>query len=68
MNNRARDEEEEDDQGEVFLDESDIIHEVTVDEEDLPDVDDRTASDAEILGIAYLVQLKSFFPSINIYI
>ncbi|XP_010557952.1 PREDICTED: angio-associated migratory cell protein [Tarenaya hassleriana] len=30
---------EEDDQGEVFLDESDIIHEVDVDDEDLPDAD-----------------------------
>uniref|UniRef100_A0A1J3J0N6 Angio-associated migratory cell protein n=1 Tax=Noccaea caerulescens TaxID=107243 RepID=A0A1J3J0N6_NOCCA len=38
MSNQAMDEE---DQGEVFLDESDIIHEVDVDEEDLPDVDDN---------------------------
>lgn len=32
MNNRIHNEVE-DDQGEVFLDESDIIHEVTVDDE-----------------------------------
>ncbi|KAK0577198.1 hypothetical protein LWI29_029454 [Acer saccharum] len=39
---------DEDDQGEVFLDESDIIHEVTVDDEDIPDVDeDEMGSDAE---------------------
>ncbi|KAJ4701187.1 angio-associated migratory cell protein [Melia azedarach] len=39
---------DEDDQGEVFLDESDIIHEVTIDDEDLPDIDDDEAgSDPE---------------------
>lgn len=47
MNNPIHNEVE-DDQGEVFLDESDIIHEVTVDDEDLPDVDDDDpGSDAE---------------------
>jgi len=30
---------DEDDNGEAFLDESDIIHEVTMDSADLPDVD-----------------------------
>ncbi|XP_031258527.1 angio-associated migratory cell protein [Pistacia vera] len=39
---------DEDDQGEVFLDESDIIHEVAVDDEELPDVDDdENDSDVE---------------------
>nr|ABS32230.1 transducin family protein [Carica papaya]ABY60781.1 transducin family protein [Carica papaya] len=38
---------EEDDQGEVFIDESDVIHEFTVDEEDLPDAEDDASSDAE---------------------
>lgn len=48
MNNPIHNEVE-DDQGKVFLDESDIIHEVTVDDEDLPDVgdDDDPGSDAE---------------------
>ncbi|XWS24869.1 hypothetical protein CRYUN_Cryun27aG0022000 [Craigia yunnanensis] len=32
---------EDDEQGEIFLDESDIIHEVDVDEEDIPDADDE---------------------------
>uniref|UniRef100_A0A0A0KBX7 Uncharacterized protein n=2 Tax=Cucumis sativus TaxID=3659 RepID=A0A0A0KBX7_CUCSA len=39
--------EEEDDHGEVFLDEADIIHEVPVDEEDLPDAVDEEGSDDE---------------------
>ncbi|XP_021300089.1 angio-associated migratory cell protein [Herrania umbratica] len=38
---------EDDEKGEVFLDESDIIHEVDVDEEDLPDADDDDAEIAE---------------------
>ncbi|KAM5573411.1 hypothetical protein ABKV19_013114 [Rosa sericea] len=33
--------EEEDDQGEVFLDEADIVGEIAVDDEDLPDADDE---------------------------
>ncbi|KAA8522534.1 hypothetical protein F0562_013105 [Nyssa sinensis] len=40
---------DEEDHGEVFLDEDDIIQEVTVDEEDLPNVDDDEGSDAEFL-------------------
>ncbi|GLU00176.1 hypothetical protein SLE2022_175610 [Rubroshorea leprosula] len=48
MNRPAR---EDDDQGEVFLHESDIIHEVTVDEEDLPDVEDEEHSDSENMGV-----------------
>ncbi|KAJ6763990.1 MITOCHONDRIAL DIVISION PROTEIN 1-RELATED [Salix purpurea] len=39
--NRSFYDDDEDDQGEVFLDDSDIIHEVAVDEEDLPDADDE---------------------------
>ncbi|KAK6938204.1 LOW QUALITY PROTEIN: WD40 repeat [Dillenia turbinata] len=39
---------EEDDDGEVFIDESDVIHEVNVDEEDLPDVDDEEGAGAEV--------------------
>lgn len=41
-------EEEEENDAQVFLDESDIIHEVPLDEEDLPDADDEAASDAEV--------------------
>ncbi|CAB4320312.1 unnamed protein product [Prunus armeniaca] len=43
MTNPVQDfhEEEEDDQGEVYLDEADIIGEVDVDDEDLPDADDE---------------------------
>ncbi|XP_050269229.1 uncharacterized protein LOC126713515 isoform X1 [Quercus robur] len=41
-------EEEEENDTQVFLDESDIIHEVPLDEEDLPDADDEAASDAEV--------------------
>ncbi|KAK4798892.1 hypothetical protein SAY86_024257 [Trapa natans] len=36
---------EEDDQGEVFLDESDIIDEVPIDDEDLPDADEEEEDD-----------------------
>ncbi|KAG7025146.1 SPAC25H1.08c, partial [Cucurbita argyrosperma subsp. argyrosperma] len=39
--------EEEDDHGEVFLDEDDILHEVQVDEEDLPDAVDEEGYDDE---------------------
>ncbi|KAJ7969723.1 Angio-associated migratory cell protein [Quillaja saponaria] len=39
---------EDDDNGEVFLDENDIIHEETVDSEDLPDAEDQEFSDDEI--------------------
>uniref|UniRef100_A0A5B6Z278 Putative angio-associated migratory cell protein n=1 Tax=Davidia involucrata TaxID=16924 RepID=A0A5B6Z278_DAVIN len=49
MNGPGNDEE---DHGEVFLDESDIIHEVTVDDEDLPDADDDAGSDAEFIDEA----------------
>ncbi|KAK9272978.1 hypothetical protein L1049_003358 [Liquidambar formosana] len=46
MNSPGND--DDDDHGEVFLDENDIIHEVTVDDEDLPDVDDEAVgSDGE---------------------
>lgn len=38
---------DDDDQGDVFIDESDIVDEVTIDEEDLPDAEDDTAFDAE---------------------
>ncbi|GKU99804.1 hypothetical protein SLEP1_g12596 [Rubroshorea leprosula] len=48
MNSPAR---EDDHQGEVFLDEPDIIHEVTVNEEDLPDVKDEEYSDSENMGV-----------------
>ncbi|XP_060970572.1 uncharacterized protein LOC115725583 [Cannabis sativa] len=42
-------ENENDDHGEVFLDESDILQEINVDDEDLPDVDDEEgASEAEM--------------------
>ncbi|MQL95166.1 hypothetical protein Taro_027828 [Colocasia esculenta] len=34
-------------QGEVFLDQDDIIQEIAVDEEDLPDADDEIGSDAD---------------------
>ncbi|KAL6213837.1 hypothetical protein ACLB2K_013276 [Fragaria x ananassa] len=40
-------EEEDDDQGEVYIDEADIINEVYVDEEDLPDVDDEVVDEAD---------------------
>ncbi|KAJ0750110.1 putative transcription factor WD40-like family [Helianthus annuus] len=40
-----------DDHGEVFLDEEDIVEEIIVDEEDLPDAD----SDAEAFGELYTV-------------
>ncbi|GFS46744.1 transducin family protein [Actinidia rufa] len=43
MNSPTNDDEE--DQGEIFLDESDIIHEIAVDDEDLPDADDEAGSD-----------------------
>ncbi|KAL6984213.1 hypothetical protein U1Q18_017590 [Sarracenia purpurea var. burkii] len=42
MNSPANDEE---DEGVVFLDESDIIHEIPVDDEDLLDADDEAGSD-----------------------
>ncbi|KAJ6952557.1 hypothetical protein NC653_041632 [Populus alba x Populus x berolinensis] len=45
--NRSLHDEEEDDQGEVFLDDSDIIDEVAVDEEDLPDADDDDDDDTD---------------------
>ncbi|KAK7391174.1 hypothetical protein VNO78_19586 [Psophocarpus tetragonolobus] len=38
---------DEDDNGEVFLDESDIIHEVSMDNEDLPDADDDSEFEEE---------------------
>ncbi|KAF8411539.1 hypothetical protein HHK36_004093 [Tetracentron sinense] len=38
---------DEDDHGEVFLDEDDIVHDITVDDEDLPDADDEAGSDSE---------------------
>lgn len=38
---------DEEDQGEIFLEEDDIIHEINVDEEDLPDVDEEAGSDAD---------------------
>jgi len=41
---------DDDDNEEVFLDESDIIHEVAMDNEDLPDADD----DSELLGMSLL--------------
>ncbi|XP_077250951.1 uncharacterized protein LOC143890236 [Tasmannia lanceolata] len=36
-----------DDEEEVFLDENDVIHEITIDEEDLPDVGDDEVSDGD---------------------
>ncbi|KAK3025684.1 hypothetical protein RJ639_042024 [Escallonia herrerae] len=45
MNNSTSD--DEDQGGEVFLDENDIVHEFTVDEEDLPDAADDAGSDSE---------------------
>ncbi|GKV29569.1 hypothetical protein SLEP1_g38484 [Rubroshorea leprosula] len=47
MNSPAR---EDDKPGEVFLDKSNIMHEVTVDEEDRPDVEDEEHSDSENMG------------------
>ena len=46
---------DEDDDNEVFLDESDIIHEVPSDNEDLPDADDD--SDPEHVGMSLLLIL-----------
>ncbi|KAL5538530.1 hypothetical protein UlMin_044692 [Ulmus minor] len=40
--------EEDDDHEEVFLDDSDIIHEVDIDNEDLPDADDEDGSESEV--------------------
>ncbi|XP_017230497.1 uncharacterized protein LOC108205181 isoform X2 [Daucus carota subsp. sativus] len=40
------------DHGEIFLDESDIIQEFTVDEEDLPDADEDAGSDEEVFDEA----------------
>ncbi|KAM2263741.1 hypothetical protein COP1_039975 [Malus domestica] len=48
MSNPAHDfHEEEDDQGEIFLDEDDIIRESTVDDEDLPDADDQSVDEPD---------------------
>ncbi|XP_042504634.1 angio-associated migratory cell protein [Macadamia integrifolia] len=44
MNGKAHDEDEE---GEVFLDDEDIIQEIPIDEEDLPDAEDDAGSDAD---------------------
>ena len=51
---------DEDDNGEVFLDESDIMHEVAMDDEDLPDADGE--SDTELAGKKLLlIHLSSNF-------
>lgn len=44
---------DDDNNDEVFLDESDIIHEVALDNEDLPDADDE--SDFEQMGTKFLL-------------
>ncbi|CAN7130082.1 unnamed protein product [Brassica rapa subsp. narinosa] len=46
-NNPAVEEEEEDDEGDVFLGESDVIHEFDVDAEDLPEADDDDDNEEE---------------------
>ncbi|GKV50606.1 hypothetical protein SLEP1_g57308 [Rubroshorea leprosula] len=51
MNSPAR---EDDKPGEVFLDKSNMMHEVTVDEEDRPDVEDEEHSDSENMGANHL--------------
>ena len=44
--------EDDDDNDDVFIDESDIIHEVSMDNEDLPDAEDED-SEPEHLGINF---------------
>ncbi|KAK7279747.1 hypothetical protein RJT34_24804 [Clitoria ternatea] len=46
---------EEDDNTQVFLDEADIIHEISMDNEDLPDADDALESEPEDFGDADFV-------------
>ncbi|CAL5348704.1 unnamed protein product [Camellia sinensis] len=49
MSSHDNDDEDQEEGGEVFLHESDILHEIPVDDEDLPDADDEAGSDAEPL-------------------
>ncbi|KAK6940105.1 WD40 repeat [Dillenia turbinata] len=46
--------------GELFIDESDVIHEVDVVEEDVPDVDDDEGAGAEVFGRKESVSCLSF--------
>ncbi|KAG5544069.1 hypothetical protein RHGRI_016727 [Rhododendron griersonianum] len=50
MNAPANDEE---DHGEVFLDETDALHVITIDDQDLPEADEELGSDGEAIGIEF---------------
>ncbi|KAD6796674.1 hypothetical protein E3N88_07570 [Mikania micrantha] len=55
------------DHGEVFLDDDDIVAEINLDEEDLPDAGDDvdSGSDAEVIGLSklYKFAIPIFFSS-----
>lgn len=55
---------DEEDQGEIFLEEDDIIHEINVDEEDLPDVDEEAGSDADDTGM--LIAFEAVFCCVKL--